>query len=115
MRDYERRLHALEVKWLAPNAPPWAIMDALHRAFAAAVRDKLRRRLDGIEDTPEQAAELTALRDQWRALCSHGAAEGARARLTERLDRMAERQRASTLDLPTPRSHYPPYPPHTPR
>jgi hypothetical protein len=96
---YEKRLQALEAR-----RPPVddALIDALERAFTAAVREQIARRLDGVEDTPEQRAAYALLLDQWRAVCGAHDATGARARLTERLDRMAERQRASPLNPTTP-------------
>lgn len=77
---YETRLQRLEAR-----RPPlnYALMGALQRAFAAAVQEKITRRLDGIEDTPEQAAQYAGLRDQWRALGMPNET-GARARITER-------------------------------
>jgi hypothetical protein len=85
---YEKRLQALEAR-----RPPrdYALIDTMSRAFAAAVRDKIRRRLDGEADTPEQASEYATLLDRWRAVHGVGAAEGAQDRMAARLDRMAAR------------------------
>jgi hypothetical protein len=89
---YEPRMSRLEAR--RPPAPAYALMDALQRAFAAAVREKITGRLDGIEDTPEQAADYAALLAKWRAVCGPHDATGARARLAARLDRMAARLQA---------------------
>jgi Mg2+ and Co2+ transporter CorA len=95
---YEQRLSRLEAR--CQPEPAYALMDALQRAFAAAVREKITRRLDGIEDTPEQAADHAALLAQWRAVCGPHDASGARARLAARLDRMAARQQRSQEAAP---------------
>jgi hypothetical protein len=98
---YETRLRRLEARIRARPQPPYAVIDALQQAISAAVRAKLARRLEGMDDAPEQEAQLTALLDQWRAL-GMARPTGARARITERLDRMDERLRAYTLSDHTP-------------
>jgi hypothetical protein len=85
---HEQRLSRLEARRPPPD---YGLIDTVSRAFAAAVREKLARRLAGRADTPEQAAQDAALLDQWRAVCAPGEATGARERIAARLDRMAAR------------------------
>ena len=91
---YEKRLYALEVRHAARRAPASALLDALRGALTEAIRAKITRRLDGMDDTPEQAAELAGLCDQWRAVGGHTEDTGARARIAQRLEAMAARQQA---------------------
>jgi hypothetical protein len=88
---FDARLRRLEA---CVPARPSVSMAVLH-AFQQAVRDTIARRLEGLDDTPEQAAALAALREPWRAVGEPGG--GARERIFARLNRMAERQRAYTL------------------
>jgi hypothetical protein len=48
---HEKRLAALEARLAAQERPASDLIDALQRAFTAAVRDKIARRLDGVEET----------------------------------------------------------------
>jgi hypothetical protein len=88
---FETRLRRLEGRLQARPSLPVALAHKLQQA----VRDTIARRLEGLDDTPEQAASLAALHEQWRAVCGSGG--GARERITARLNRIAERQRAYTL------------------